>query len=264
MANLGNTRMDKRKNPHEAKSEPLKKALKKNELLVQHKALEQKYEALQQHNKVLVEEQKKNVESIHLLEETVILLGFNIKQSKVTKKDNAPKAVVKSVAVQTEDMEIMRCNECEYPAEDIYDLGEHMYEIHTMENEGITEQIACYYCDHKFKTKHDLMKHRKEAHEEKCSPCSFFLEGKCVHGNQCWYSHENDTSKSVPEYRCRICETVFKIRFEFMQHRKQHHLETVPTCRDAFSGTCQFGRVKCWYNHDETDSSNANRNTEKC
>ena len=101
------------------------------------------------------------------------------------------------------------------------------------------------------------MKHRKEAHEEKVNQCSFFLKGNCVHGNQWWYSHKND-SKSVPEYRCRICETVFSVRFEFMQH----HLETVPTCRDAFSGTCQFGRVKCWFNHDETDSSNANRNTE--
>ena len=47
-----------------------------------------------------------------------------------------------------------------------------------------------------------------------------------------------------------------------MQHSKQHHLETVLTCRDAFSGTCQFGRVKCLFNHDETDSSNAKRNTE--
>ena len=180
------------------------------------------------------------------------------------KKESAPKAIVKSVAVQTENMEmdIMRCNECEYPAEDIYDLGEHMYEIHTMENEGITDQIACYYCDDSFTTKKDLMKHRKEAHEEKISPCSFFLEGKCVHGNQCWYSHENDPSKLVPEYRCQHCEIVFRFRFEFMQHRKQHHLETVPICRDTLSGTCQFGTVKCWFIHDETESSKENRNTE--
>ena len=69
-------------------------------------------------------------------------------------------------------------------------------------------------------------------------------------------------NKLVPEYRCRICEKVFRVRFEFMQHRNQHHLETVPTWRDTFGGTCKFGRVKCWFNHDETDSSNANRNTE--
>ena len=69
-------------------------------------------------------------------------------------------------------------------AEDIYDLGEHMYEIHTMENEGIKDQIPCYYCDDNFKTRNDLMKHRKEAHEEKVNQCSFFLKGNCVHGNQ--------------------------------------------------------------------------------
>ena len=48
MANFGNTRMDKRKNQHETKAEPPKKALKKDELLIRHKALEQRNEALEQ------------------------------------------------------------------------------------------------------------------------------------------------------------------------------------------------------------------------
>ena len=33
----------------------------------------------------------------------------------------------KSVSTQSEDLERMWCIECDYPAEDLYDLGEHMY-----------------------------------------------------------------------------------------------------------------------------------------
>ena len=40
---------------------------------------------------------------------------------------------------------IMFCNECEYPAEDIYDLGEHMFEIHSSRYDG--EGEACFACD---------------------------------------------------------------------------------------------------------------------
>ena len=45
----------------------------------------------------------------------------------------------RSSSVQTEDMEAMYCIECEYPAEDIFDLGEHMYEIHAEETEEYQE-----------------------------------------------------------------------------------------------------------------------------
>ena len=70
-----------------------------------------------------------------------------------------------SVGVQTilfeEDM--IRCKECEYPADDIYDLGEHVYEFH---GEHEKNSLECHYCDEKFQSKRDLMIHRKEAHIE--------------------------------------------------------------------------------------------------
>ena len=37
------------------------------------------------------------------------------------KRKNSKKDQQKSVSVQTDDEGMMRCNECEYPAEDIYD-----------------------------------------------------------------------------------------------------------------------------------------------
>ena len=48
------------------------------------------------------------------------LLEVNIRKSKAEKVDNAPKTVEKDTkGVQTEAQEIIRCNECEYPAEDV-------------------------------------------------------------------------------------------------------------------------------------------------
>ena len=55
------------------------------------------------------------------------------------------------------------CIECEYPAEDGYDLGEHMYEYHS---ERYQKKLDCHYCDESFDTKNTLMKHRKETHAE--------------------------------------------------------------------------------------------------
>ena len=40
-------------------------------------------------------------------------------------------------------MEVMFCLECEYPAEDIFDLGEHMYEIHAEDTDEYNK--SCYY-----------------------------------------------------------------------------------------------------------------------
>ena len=204
------------------------------------KTLERKHEALQIEN-------KKHIDMIMMLEETVKILEKN---SKVEQK---------AIGVQTEDPDIMRCNECEYPAEDIIDLGEHMYEFHT---ENPFYNISCYYCGDDFKAKNDLMKHRKIDHEEKVNLCNLFLEGICVFGEECWHSHKNETSKSLPEYWCRICAKVFKVRFDFMKHRKEKHIEMIPICRDADNGTCQFGKENCWFNHNDIETSKENENFE--
>ena len=266
MANFGNTRMEKRKNPHETKSEPPKKALKKNELLIQHKALEKKCEALEKkcealknENKFLSDAEEFFFESIHLLEETVNLLELNIRKSEVEKMDNAPKTVEKDTkGVQTEAQEIMRCNECEYPAEDIYDLGEHMYEVHVLDS--YDGSITCYYCGENFATKQKLMMHRKEAHIEKVKPCRFFSNGKCDIGDEkCWFAHDISQSKQeqvVAEFECNICGEHFKTRFDFMLHRKKLHTQMVPLCKNANSETCHFGAGKCWFIHSEIENKN--------
>ena len=68
---------------------------------------------------------------------------------------------------------MIRCKECEYPADDIFDLGEHVYEFH---GEHEKNSLECHYCDEKFQSKRDLMVHRKEAHIEKVTTCYYFLK----------------------------------------------------------------------------------------
>ena len=67
----------KRKNDSkEVKTEPAKKALKKNDLLIKYNNLQQKYDALEQEHKLLGQDKKQNIEAILMLEETVKLLDI--------------------------------------------------------------------------------------------------------------------------------------------------------------------------------------------
>ena len=201
------------------------------------------FKILQQENIDLLEENKLQREKISMLERKLEL---------------GDKPEKTSMSVQTEDMNRMFCVECEYPAEDLFDLGEHMYEVHAELNDEYT--IACHYCGNHFKSKGDLMIHRKKAHEERVSQCSLFLEGKCTFGEECWYSHKNNSRKTLAEYKCKICEKVFKVKSEFMKHRRNEHIESVPLCRDASNGTCHFGNMKCWFNHEDVENLNENGN----
>ena len=128
----------KRKNESaDVKIEPALKALKKNDIILQFKALQDKYDTLNEQNKILLQEKNNHVEAIILLEETVKIL--EIKSSQVEQT---------SVTVQTE---IIRCEECEFPAEDMNDLVYHMYEFHPLEdNKCIFE---CNYCSDSLKIK---------------------------------------------------------------------------------------------------------------
>ena len=50
--------------------------------------------------------------------------------------------------------------------------------------------LKCLYCDESFKTKSDLMSHRKMIHRTKLSVCREYKSGNCKFmPNNCWYSH---------------------------------------------------------------------------
>ena len=103
------------------------KALKKSDIIIQFEAIQKKYDALEKQNEILLHEKTDHMESIHLLEATVKIL--EIKSSKVEIKNK--NASEKSAGTQTEDVDMMRCGECDYPAQDICDLGAHIFEVHS-------------------------------------------------------------------------------------------------------------------------------------
>ena len=153
----------KRKNDSSAdtKIEPALKALKKNDIIIQFKALQQKYEAVEEKNKILLQENQNHIEAISLLEETVQLL-----------ENKSAKVEQKSVTVRTE---IIRCEECEFPAEDVHELVYHMFEFHPLQ--GNEKGMECHYCSEEFKSKNELMFHRKLNHIEKVQICFNFNDG---------------------------------------------------------------------------------------
>ena len=95
-----------------------------------------KLQTLQSENEVLREHNETKTEKIEELERKMEIMQHLEKIS---------------VCVQTEDMNRMFCVECEYPAEDIFDLGEHMYEVHAELNDVYS--IACHHCGNYFKNK---------------------------------------------------------------------------------------------------------------
>ena len=53
---------------------------------------------------------------------------------------------------------------CGFSKDDLYDLGQHIYESHTDDN---LNTVACYCCNETFDSKEGVMKYRKSADKEK-------------------------------------------------------------------------------------------------
>ena len=194
-------------------------------LLIRIKSMEEKIDSLEQEKRAaeVVIEDLKNI----------------IKSKEATKVEGIAKEVSKKeVGVQHDTTDIMFCHECEYPADDMYDLGGHMVEFHS---EGVvSNEINCHFCDETFSTMDSVMKHRKQAHKDKVKQCIFFVEGKCEYGDTlCWFIHKIDRQiQEATELKCKHCEKTFKTRSTFMKHRKSEHSESVPACKNVLNGAC--------------------------
>ena len=246
-----NTRVTKRKNNlNEVKAEPPKKALKKNEILAEFTALQKRFEDLQNENQVLLVNQKSNLEAINLLEETISVLENKINVSKAENSNSI------STSVQTDQI---RCEECEYPAEDIYDLVDHMRGNHSLDDsEDFEHSFKCEYCDKGFHERKDLMLHIQNDHSSQVKQCKHFLEGRCVFGDACWFRH--DKSKELENIKCMYCDCSFPTKAVLMSHRKKEHAIRVKKCKNDENGQCQHGSIHCWYNHTKLNEKDDHEN----
>ena len=97
----------------------------------------------------------------------------------------------------------MICKDCEYPAEDIYDLGEreHKHEFH---GENSKNTFDCYYFEESFTTKRYLMVHRKKEHIEKVNTCRYFLQETCNFDENCLYKHKHTKKVLEMQIKCDL------------------------------------------------------------
>ena len=112
----------KRKNV-EVKAEPEKKFLKKSDLLLEYKALQQKCDALEEKYNILDEDNATHMDAIKMLEETVKLLELKL-----------PNVEQKSASVQTE---IIIDDNCKLATEDASNFVGHMPGPHTSTDEKL-------------------------------------------------------------------------------------------------------------------------------
>ena len=248
--------------------DPKKKTLPKK---VQSKAeLVEEVASLKALNDALEDENKKYRETITKLEE------------KISSEKSHKYVDIVNSGCQTDDSDILLCEECEFPADTLYELGEHVGESHSgfripcnfcpdiyTSKEELEDHVIevhnlfqsehskqhqdiriflCRFCEKNFKSKSELMKHNKCTHKEKLSACRNFETGTCYYDDHCWFSHEPKKCNVTSEFKCNFCENKFKTVPELLKHRKIAHLEIVPMCKNFVKGNCSFGN-SCFFIH---------------
>ena len=99
------------------------------------------------------------------------------------------------------------------------------------------------------------------AAQENVNPCWKYTSGKCDFGDEkCWFLHKCENGS---KFECTSCDKTFAAQAKLLHHRKRHHVDSVPSCRNVKSGTCKYGSENCWFNHGDSVNSSKNENNEK-
>ena len=141
-------------------------------------------------NDALLEEVKSNEETIANLEKKEKKAVQDIKN--LQQKSGTTKPTSTNKGTQTHFNEIRICTECDYPADDLYDLGEHMGEDHTNKN-------VCEHCDESFDAQNRLVEHISKQH---------------------WVEQEEKSAKV--KICCNFCDKIFEQKDEIMKHKEQN------------------------------------------
>ena len=113
------------------------------------------------------------------------------------------------------------------------------------------------------------MKHRKSDHSQIVKMCKYYTQNKCAYNNDiCWYKHDKadmfcEQQKDRISYNCKFCDNSFKDKSDFMEHKKNAHIQAVPKCKNFMKGNCSFNNDKCWYSHSAYTPENTQENTQE-
>ena len=136
-----------------------------------------------------------------------------------------------------------------YKANNVNDLRAHTQKEHTMK-----DQFRCRICGEAFRTKGNLMEHRKREHLKTVAFCK--NKGDCLFSDtKCWWNHdEQQDSKSRDEaFKCYICGDTFRLKGEMMVHKKSKHTESTRFCNLFLDTKCPFKDASCWFRHVDDD-----------
>ena len=138
------------------------------------------------------------------------------------------------------------CMECDFQGSQKNELNKHTQVKHTVE-----QGIKCRNCGRNFKTKPDLMVHRKMDHLHTVAPCR--KNRDCVFSaDDCWWKHST-VKENIIKIECYFCENTFETKTKVMMHRKLEHLKTVKLCTNFMDKKCNFTEETCWFKHRENE-----------
>ena len=113
----------------------------------------------------------------------------------------------------------------------------------------IKHRIHCRNCEKSFKTKPELMAHRRSDHYDIVAVCRNGMNCKFL--DRCWWKHKKDDEHGLIE--CYYCDLSFVNKGEVMKHRKDKHIKTVKICSKFENNSCIRDEERCWYKHENIE-----------
>ena len=59
----------------------------------------------------------------------------------------------------------------------------------------------------------------------------------------------------------QLLQEKFINQSQFINHRKKHHQQSVPTCRNYVNGSCLYTNENCWFKYDSSEGNEENENS---
>ena len=145
---------------------------------------------------------------------------------------------------ETVDEDEFNCTECAFQGTSQNELAKHI---------KIKHRLTCRSCGEDFRTKPDLMRHRKLEHGKIVAPCRKNIAGNCPFSSeQCWWNHTEENETCI---ECYFCELTFITRNDVMLHRKREHAKTVKQCTKDLESNCPLNDTSCWFKHQEKSAN---------
>ena len=173
----------------------------------------------------LEDKNRKKDNVIALLEERVKLLEDKNPESKTFAHTGS----------QTEDEDILFCQVCDYPADDLFSLGEHVGEFHS---EKVAEDMDCNFCDVSFPSQVTLTEHKAKNHHDE--------EARQKQPNSAQFT------RNKWKLTCKYCEQNFELKSDLLKHSKLEHTKSVSVCWNFEAGCCEYEDSFCWFAHEKS------------